>query len=198
MRAVSIHVKYCLGALALALALLCCAPAGAATVPQAASAIGREMDRQMLERIGQGVSLCVTTPADINNLERSNALARQMQEEIARWFVQAGYDVHEIRKGADVLFEPEQGELLLTRKQRLLGSKKIASKAIVGGTYTVTPKSVRFNIRVVATGNREVLAMSTMTVPMSSEIAALLKISGKGAAGYGGIPIEPTVVTLLP
>lgn len=180
----------------------------AATIPQAASAIGREMDRQVVARFGQaespaqGLSVCVTTPVDVNNLEVSNALARQMQEEIARWFVQAGYDVHEIRKGANVLFEPEQGELLLTRRQRLLGNKKINSKAIVSGTYTVTPQNVRFNIRIVATANREVLAMSTMTVPMNREVAALLKVSGSGhgagGGAYGGIPIEPTVVTLLP
>jgi len=54
---------------------------------------------------------------------------------------------------------------VLTRKQRLLGSARINSKAIVSGTYTVTPRNVRFNIKIVATRNREVLAMATRTVP---------------------------------
>ncbi len=178
----------------------------AATVPQAASAVGRELDRQVVARLGQveapaqGVSLCITTPVDVNNLEHANPLARQMQEEIARWFVQAGYGVQEIRKGADLLFEPNEGELLLTRKKKLLGNTKVSSKAIVAGTYTVTPKNVRFNIRIVETKNREVLAMSTITVPLGREAAALLRGSGGGGAGghRGGIPIEPTVVTLLP
>lgn len=190
-----------IAALAL-LGLLVIAPSGsAATVPQAASAIGNDLDRQAADRLGQespvcGLSLSVTTPVDLNSLEESNALARQMQEEIARWFVQAGYDVQEIRKGASVLFEPDQGELLLTRRQRLLGSTRISSTAIVSGTYTVTPKNVRFNIKIVATGNREVLAMSTMTVPINGEIAALLKVNRR--AGDGGALIEPTVVTQLP
>lgn len=173
-----------------------------ATVPRIASAIGQDLDMQTVERFGQdaslqGLSLSVTTPVDQNSLEESNVLARQMQEEITRWFVRAGYEVHEIRKGANVLFEPEQGELLLTRRQRLLGNTKINSKAIVGGTYTVTPLHVRFNIKIVATGNREVLAMSTMTVPIDAEIAALLKVN-RGGGSRGGALIEPTVVTLLP
>lgn len=173
----------------------------AATVPQIASAIGRDLDRQAARRFGQespmrGLSISVTTPVDLNSLEHSNALSKQLQEELARWFVQAGYEVHEIRKGASVLFEPEQGELLLTRKQRLLSSTKISSKALVSGTYTVTPKNIRFNIKVVATGNREVLAMSTMTIRLNAEVASLLKVNR--GEGKGGALIEPTVVTLLP
>lgn len=173
----------------------------AATVPQVASAIGRDLDRQAAARLGQetpvmGLSLSVLTPVELGSLEVSNALARQMQEEIALWFVQSGYEVHEIRKGASVLFAPDQGELLLTRKQRHLESAKVCSMAIVSGTYTVTPKSVRFNIKIIATGSREVLAMSNMTVPLCREVAALLKVGGKNTSR--GTPIEPTVVTLLP
>lgn len=177
----------------------------AATVPQAASAVGREMDRQVLSRLGQseapakGVSLCITTPVDVNNLEASSPLARQMQEEIARWFVQAGYNVLEIRKGADLLFEPATGEMLLTREDRLLGNRSVTSTAIVAGTYTVTAENVRFNIRLVSTKNREILAMSTVTVPMNREVASLARSSARGSGIYGGSAlIEPTVVTLLP
>lgn len=190
-------------ALLLGLALVLWVPrAFSATVPQAASAAGREMDRQAAARIGQGqgpargVSLCVTTPVDVNDLTASNPLARQMQEEIARWFVQAGYSVLEIRKGADLLFEPSTGEMLLTREERLLGKKNVTSAAIIAGTYTVTPEHVRFNIRMVRTANREVLAMSTVTLPMNRETAALAR--GDGAGLSGGSPIAPTVVTMLP
>ena len=190
------------GLLALAV-LLSAQAASAASVPQVASAIGRELDRQVVERLGQGdspaqgVSLCVTTPVDNSDLETSNPLARQVQEEVARWFVQAGYEVQEIRKGADLLFEPATGETLLTRKENLLGTTVVGSTAIVAGTYTVTPKNVRFNIRLVRTSDREVIGMSTMTVPIDGEVAALVRTAGPGGAAYG-TPIEPTVVTLLP
>lgn len=193
-----------MAATVLLLAVLWGSTATAATVPQVASAMGREMDRQLSKRFGEteagslkSLSLCITTPMDINSLELSNTLARQMQEELARWFVQAGYPVLEIRKGRDLLFEPSTGEMLLTREEKLLGNTKVTSAAIVAGTYTVTPENVRFNINIVRTGSREVLAMSTLTVPMTPEVAAL---TGRGAAGAtaSGMPIEPNVVTLLP
>ena len=196
-------LRRCLGGLILLAALALAQAAQAASVPQAASAIGREIDRQVVERLGQGespaqgVSLCITTPVDSNDLETSNPLARQMQEEVARWFVQAGYDVQEIRKGADLLFEPATGEMLLTRKEKMLGTTVVGSAAIITGTYTVTSKNVRFNIRMVRTPDREVIGMSTMTVPIDGEVAALVRTAGPGGASYG-TPIEPTVVTLLP
>jgi hypothetical protein len=193
---------YCRAAVLGLLVFLHCSVCFGATAPRAAEAMVREMHAQVVERLAVGgfaaetLSLAVTTPVDVNDLEAANTLARQMQEELAHCFVRAGYAVREIRKGASVLFEPEQGELLLTRKPRLLGSGKVATQAIVSGTYTVTPQNIRFNIRIVATGSRQVLAMAVMTVPMGPETAALLDVPGKDLRG--GLPIQPTVVTLLP
>jgi hypothetical protein len=177
----------------------------AATVPQAASAAGREMDRQMESRFGskQGegaagaVSLSVTTPVNINDLDEANPLARQMQEETTRWFVQAGYNVQEIRKGADILFEPLKGEQMLTRREKLVGDRSIGTDAVLVGTYVVTPEHARFNFRVVRTNGREILAASTVTLPMNREVAFLTRNTGAGGV-LAPTPIEPTVVTLLP
>jgi outer membrane protein assembly factor BamE (lipoprotein component of BamABCDE complex) len=65
-------------------------------VPQIVAAMGRQLDRQVVARLhqkespAQGVSLFMTTPVDVNDLESSNPLARQIQEELASWFAQAG------------------------------------------------------------------------------------------------------------
>ncbi|MDR3176194.1 MAG: hypothetical protein LBU06_06650 [Desulfovibrio sp.] len=182
-------------------------PVLAASVPQAASAAGREMDRQIAVRLGQkegdvparGLSLSITTPVNINNLDEANPLARQMQEEIARWFVQAGYAVQDIRKGKDVLVEPNMGEKVLTRREKLLGGKSVDTSALVAGTYVVTPEHVRFNISILQTATREILAMSSVTLPMNREVAFLTRNPPlPGAPLFTGAPIEPTVVTLLP
>ncbi len=173
------------------------------TVPQAASAMGRELDRQIVERLNmpespaKGIPIFVTTPVNINNLEEANPLARQVEEELARWFVQAGYHVQEIRKGADVLVEPSTGEMLLTRITERLSTDSPTGAAILAGTYLVTSKNVRFNIRLVQTTSLNVLAMSTITIPINGEIASLLKNPGS-QFGYTSTPIEPTVVTRLP
>ena len=173
------------------------------TVPQAASAMAREIDRQIVERLAQpeppavGVSLAVTVPVDVNDLDSSNPLARQMGEELARWFVQAGYPIQEIRKGNTVLIEPGNGEKLLTRRENLLDKKHVESAAILTGTYSVTSKNVRFNIRVLHTTTQEVLGMSTVSVPLTAEVRSLLGNGGR-QAGRSVAGITPSVGTLLP
>lgn len=189
--------------LAVGMLLPCTAALAGQKVPQAASAVGRELDRQVVMRLGQfttpatGVSIMVTTPVDVNDLESSNPLARQMQEEITRWFVQAGYSVQEVRKGASMMIEPLTGEMILTRDAARLENAAPESAAILAGTYTVTPYSIRFNIKLIRSCSQETLAMSTITIPRTDELAPLLR-SASAASGMRGNPIEPTVVTLLP
>ena len=172
-------------------------------VPQAASAMGRQIDRQIAQRLMQpdtpavGVSLAVTVPVDVNDLDVSNPLARQMAEEMARWFVQAGYSVQEIRKGRMVLSEPGNGEKLLTRRTNHLAKSNVDSAAIMTGTYTVTNQNVRFNIRVLHTASLEVLGMSTVSVPLTSEVKSLLGLRS-GAHDNNLVGIAPSVGTTLP
>lgn len=195
-------------AVAAALAVLAAAPAAASgsiegLVPQAASAMARQIDRQVAERLAQpeppamGVSLAVTVPVDVNDLDASNPLARQVAEELARWFVQAGYHVQEIRKGKAVLAEPGNGEKLLTRRSNLLGKNTVESAAIMTGTYSVTSKNVRFNIRVLQTSSRDVLGMATVSVPLTAEVRSLL---GGRQGRHGGVyaGVSPSVGTMLP
>lgn len=174
------------------------------TVPQAASAVGRQIDRQIVQRLMQpdtpatGVSLAVTVPVDVNDLDVSNPLARQMAEDLARWFVQAGYPVQEIRKGRMLLIEPGDGEKLLTRRNNYLANPDVESAAILVGTYSVTNRSVRFNIRALHTASQEVLGMAAISIPLTSEVKSLLgQRNGPGGGGsFAGI--APSVGTLLP
>ncbi len=182
--------------------LLYSSTAFAATVPQIASGIGREMDRQVIGRLGleQGQSadipLLITTPVSSDDLTQANSLARQMQEELARWFVQAGYVVQEVRKADGLMFSENTGELMLSRDSTKLSSSEIKSALVLTGTYTITPQNVRFNIRLVKTASQEVLAMSTATVPITAELRPLLR--SEDAFAKGVAPIEPTVITRLP
>ena len=179
--------------------LFCMAQAAhAASIPEIISGACREMDRQMATRLQQespvqGVSLIMTTPVFVDDLSKSNTLARQVQEEASRWFAQAGYSVQEIRKGAGLTFEPSTGELLLTRELDCLETTSPAAAAVMVGTYTITARNVRYNLRLVQLSSQDVLAMSTVSVPITSEIAMLL-----GREAMGGTPIEPTVVTRMP
>lgn len=172
-------------------------------VPQAASAMARQIDRQVATRLlhgdtpVQGVSLAVTVPVDINDLDASNPLARQMAEELTRWFVQAGYDVQEIRKGRMVLIEPGNGEKLLTRRSNHLANNNVDSAAVLAGTYAITNKNVRFSIRVLQTATQDVLGMATVSVPITSEVKSLLG-SSDSSRTRNFIGIGPSVGTMLP
>lgn len=208
------RLRYLGGLAALAaLAIILAVPQASASrsvegaVPQAASAMGREIDRQIVARLMQpdtpasGVSLAVTVPVDVNDLDASNPLARQMAEELSRWFVQAGYPVQEIRKGRMVLVEPGNGEKLLTRRDGHLAKREVESAAILTGTYSVTSKNVRFNIRIIHAASLEVLGMATVSVPLTSEVKSLLGGRGGESGGWPGgslAGIAPSVGTTLP
>lgn len=181
------------------LVIFLAAPAYAVPLDKMAATVVRQLDRQVAERLGQekfpakGVSLFITTPVDLNNLTESNAIARQMQEDITQCFIEMGYSVQEIRKGTSIVFDPVTGETLLTRDVKRLSSTTASSAAIVTGTYTMSGQNIRFNIKLVHTSSLESLAMASITVPLSGELAQLVK----GKEGFG-IPFEPTVITRLP
>ncbi|UZP67852.1 FlgO family outer membrane protein [Desulfovibrio mangrovi] len=173
------------------------------TLPSAAFKMGEMLDAQLVERLNllegpaKGYTLIVTTPVDLNDLEASSPLARQMGEELALWFVQSGYKVQEIRKGRTVLFEPNEGEMLLTRRQTLLGNENIRSSLIMVTTYTQSRKSIRFNTRLLHAATNEVLAMSSQTIPLNSEMRTLA-VSTNGKSGAQLTGIMPSVGTRLP
>lgn len=166
---------------------------------KAASSMGVEMDAQLVDRFGQqegvvnGISVIITTPVDLNNFEESNPVARQMQEELARWFIKSGYSVQEVRTGRALLMRPETGELLLTRNRDLAVQREAKSALTMVATYSVTARSIVFNVRLIQTGGTEVYAMSNVTLPVGSELRAML-----GANQSTTYLIEPSVFSRLP
>ena len=115
-----------------------------------------------------------TVAADLNDLNASCPLARQMTEEISRYLVSKGYRFQELRKGSYIRFHPETGELLLTRNVRQLASRVGTSHAVLAGTYVVSADNVRFTMRLIHTTSNEVLAMGTATVPINDDVLPLL------------------------
>ncbi len=166
---------------------------GKGYVPKAANAAVRELDRQllMLGAARDELRIAFTVAANVDNLTKTNGLARQMSEEVARGLKQLGYRVIEIRKGSEVVMIPEVGELLLTRDRDKLTKKSVASELIMAGTYTISGKGIRFNIRLIHTNSTEVIAMATTTVPLYPEIKPLL-IENEPYR-----PLGPTVGTRL-
>ena len=181
-------IKILLSMLILALALLF--PLGAAaakkeephipTVPEVAMQMAVEMNRQLNGPVDENdpeagygdISMVVTTPVNLNSLDETSPLGRQLAEEMAYQFTNLGYSVQELRKGSGLTITPE-GEFLLTRDTSKLASRKANSAAVLVGTYTLTPRSVRVNMKLLHTPSNEVLAMSSKTIPLSRELRML-------------------------
>lgn len=170
--------------------------ASSGTVPKAAAAIASQLDKQLTKRIGDfaggknSVSIAITVPVFLSNLNQSSPLARQMAEEITTLLVQAGYFVDDIRKGNDIVMEEGVGEMILTRNLNRLASRDSSTAAVLAGTYTVTGDNVRFNIKLLHTPSNQVLAMASATVPVTDELFPLLADRGKR-------PYMPSVGTRL-
>ncbi|MDR1241841.1 MAG: hypothetical protein LBM00_03515 [Deltaproteobacteria bacterium] len=171
---------------------------------EAAASMSREMDAQLALRFGaagKNISIIVTTPVDINNFEESCVIARQIQEYLSYWLVQAGYGVQEIRGGKAILFRKDTGELLLTRDRELIARKRVGSVLTLVGTYTLTSKTIIFNVRLIQTGGQEVYAMSSISIPVTKETRTMLNLGANASSsgsGHSYVSIEPSVYSRLP
>lgn len=167
-------------------------------VPRTADNIGAELDSQVMRQLAQAgyergsVSIACTVPVLLGDFADTSPLARQMMEELSRYFVDQGYKVDEIRKGSEVVSVPRKGEFLLTRDARKLQSRTVTTEMVLTGTYTVTDRSVRFNMRLLSTPTNEVVAMAAGTVPLTEELFPLV------ADPLPPPPLQPSVRTRLP
>ena len=148
-------------------------------VPQAANVAVKKFDEQLMKLLGlthprSSLRIAFTVPANLNNLQKTNTLARQMSEELARGLKTKGYKVLEVRKGTEVVMTPGVGELFLTRDTAKLSKDEINAELLLTGTYVVTERGVRFSLRLLHMASTEVIAMATSTVPVHREILPLL------------------------
>jgi len=168
------------------------------SVPRAARQIAKQMDEQLMRRIGDlpdgrsYVMIVSTVAVSLNNLNESNPLSRQISEEVMNALIARGYRANELRKGKDIVMLPRKGEMLLTRNLSQLASRNVKSVAVLVGTYVTTPDNVRFNMRLVHTPSNEVLAMGSATVEVTEEVKTLLSDQKKVG------PPQPSVFTRLP
>ena len=165
--------------------------------PDVAMAMVADLDRQLGPRLGMGTPdnsrglywLVITTPADLNNLEKASPLARLMGQELYAAFVGLGYNVQEIRRASDIIFSRTQGEFVLTRDTKALATKRPTATLVLAGTYVVTPGGVRFNLEVIDARNNNIIAAASRTLPMDATVGAL---SGLGPTAF----TAPTVSTV--
>ncbi len=160
---------------------------GQARAPRALSAaspdffgIGDNLARQLINNrrsLNTNETLIFTTIVNLNNLDQTSKFGRALSESLATSLFQYGFHVIELRKAGAIMVKDKTGELILSRESKELGKEQKAD-AIVAGTYSLTPKSIIINIKLLAAGTQEVLSVAGMELNRSLNINYLLADGG--------------------
>jgi len=194
--------------IAIAFFLLLPGHARAGNIPDVATSIAKQLDKQLMQKfaskknvalsqsvdedaVKSKISIAVTTPVNLNDLSKTCPLARQVAEEITTYMVSEGYAFEEMRKGKEIIFTEKKGETILTRNTVNLAKKDVTTSMIMVGTYIITREQVRFNIKLLSTGNNEVLAMGSSTISITRNLLPLLVGSSSKS------PVRPSIGTRL-
>lgn len=170
--------------LLISMLLTACGQARAPRTLSAASpdffGIGDNLARQLINNrrsLNTNETLIFTTIVNLNNLDQTSKFGRALSESLATSLFQYGFHVIELRKAGAIMVKDKTGELILSRESKELGKEQKAD-AIVAGTYSLTPKSIIINIKLLAAGTQEVLSVAGMELNRSLNINYLLADGG--------------------
>lgn len=147
---------------------------------QVANSMSRDLDRQLSRIIKDSgfppssIGIAVTVPVNINNFDKTNTLARQMSEEISQNLLERGYRLVELRRASEIEIVPQSGEFLLSRDAEKLAQNIVTTELVLTGTYMISEKGIRFNMRLLHTATTDVVAIVSGTVPIADDIYPLL------------------------
>ncbi|RYF69133.1 MAG: hypothetical protein EOO29_33955 [Comamonadaceae bacterium] len=115
----------------------------------------------------------VATLISVDRLTESSRLGRLFSEQIAGRMVHQGLRVTEVKLRENLLLQPDQGELLLSRQVREVSQAQDA-QAVVVGTYAVSASQVYISLKLVNPVGNTVVAAHNYAVPMDENVRALL------------------------
>lgn len=133
------------------------------------------LDKQLQKKYGTAVRyipMIVTTPVNLNNFSQTNALARQVGQEVITQLVKREYRVEEIRHAKEITSFVDIGEFILSRGTVVNATYTIGF--VVAGTYTTTGTGVRFTAEVININDSSIAAMESATFTFTKEIETLL------------------------
>lgn len=143
--------------------------------------ISEKLSRQLIanrrQSFGLDERLIITTVVDLDNLYQTSKFGRALSEALATRLFEHGYGVVELRKASGVMMKNKSGEMVLSRQSSKL-AKEHKANAIVAGTYSMTPKSVIINIKILDAVSQNVLSVAGLELDRSLTINYLLASDG--------------------
>ncbi|GAB3363702.1 MULTISPECIES: FlgO family outer membrane protein [Giesbergeria] len=138
-----------------------------------------ETNAKAIDTLLQRINLDPTRPilvgtlVSIDRLAESSRLGRTLSEQLAGQLVQRGVLVVEPRLRDNLVIEPNQGELLLSRELHEV-SQRHDAQAVLIGTYAASLRSVYVSLKLVHPVGNLVMAAADYTLPMDDNVRMLL------------------------
>lgn len=125
--------------------------------------------------VGKKNAIASSTFVNIDSLSRSSTFGRILSEQIASRLYQKGFRMIELKmRSQTVSIKEEAGEFVLSRKLQNL-SRKHDIEAFLVGTYAASGSFVFISTKVVSASDNAVLASHDYSMPINSQIRALLE-----------------------
>ncbi|MFP3983792.1 MAG: FlgO family outer membrane protein [Desulfurivibrionaceae bacterium] len=117
--------------------------------------------------------IILTSFVNLNDLYQTSGFGRSMTEALSTELFQQGYKTLEIRKTPKIYVKNGKGELSLSRDASLLARQHNA-RAILTGTYSLTPTTVILNVKILSAFSRDVLSAAALEIKRTDNIDYLL------------------------
>lgn len=99
----------------------------------------------------------VATLVDNDDLDKTSAFGRSLQNSIIAGLVGRGYAASEVKLRPNLVIQEERGEFMLSRDlNEIAGQEK--AQAVVVGTYTMTNRMMYLSVRLVSPNTRTIRA----------------------------------------
>ena len=138
--------------------------------------------QQLLDRkdiLYPGDKVILASIVDINNLDKTTQFGRTITEEVAKEFIDKGYQVIDVRASLKgVVVKRRKGEFYITRDVENL-ARTVRANAIFYGTYSVGENYVYVNLKLINPKTHVILNSVDYRIPLRDDIKKMLGIKEK-------------------
>jgi hypothetical protein len=123
--------------------------------------------------VPSGGPIVVGSIADLQDINRTTPLGNAIAELVRSRLVQRHFNITDLRLRSQVLLDPSQGELMLSRNSRLVRPAPGAAE-IVSGTYAVGSGTVYVSLKILAAVDARIMAAGDFMLPRTADVDRLL------------------------
>lgn len=123
--------------------------------------------------VSAGTSIIMATVVNIDEIEKSSTLGRQISEHVASQCVESGMSVVEMKFRENIYIKQNEGELMLTREIGKL-ARTHSANAVIVGTYAVADSVIYVTLKMVDPNTNMVMSAADYTLPLNYDMTEML------------------------